>query len=157
MEIVILTFRSGMGIPEKEGGIMNKITMGLIIVVLLASTAQAAEIKYPSNLWQGLIAEDVEDGARGMFGVACVVRNRLEKGMDCGLTGLRRHDLSVFVARQGKDAEIMARAIVYWVMERKAPDTTRGALHFESIRFRKPWWARHKRIVARIGHQDYYK
>jgi hypothetical protein len=133
---------------------VKTIVMSVVILITTQSFAQE-HIKYPSRLWQGLIAEAVGEGHEGEYAVACVVRNRLKKGMNCGLVGLQRADLDRFVARQGGDKEKEAKEVVVEVFEHNGKDTTGGATQFESIDFPRPWWARHKTV--QIGKHIFYK
>jgi spore germination cell wall hydrolase CwlJ-like protein len=131
--------------------------MAIICVLSSTGTVEAGQYKYPSNLWQGLEAEAVEDGEAGMRAVACAVRNRIAIGKDTGLVGLRRSNLRQFCEAQGMKYEVMAKRIVQEVMERGSPDTTNGATHFESTRYPKPYWVWGMREVARVGHHIFYR
>lgn len=141
---------------------MKKLSRTAIAVMLIIAMAWAAEAstqatRYPQNLWKGLVAEAVGEGHRGMYAVACVVRNRLKKGMNTGLAGLKRHDLNAFVARQGEQAEGDAKNIVVEVFERQGQDITGGALYFESTDFKRPWWAPMHKQVLKLGKHIFYK
>lgn len=157
---------------------ISKTTTAILLIIMMAGIAEPSTqatrysynmwkgivaepstqaTRYPQNLWKGLIAEAVGEGHRGMYAVACVVRNRLKKGMNTGLAGLKRHDLNAFVARQGEQAEGDAKNIVVEVFERGCPDITNGAIYFESTDFKKPWWAPRKHETIRIGKHIFYK
>jgi hypothetical protein len=128
----------------------------LILFAFNATKAHAAEI--PENLWQGLIAEDVAGGYKGMYAVACVVRNRTERGMNHGLCAMKRKDLSTFCRKQGKKYEVMAKEIVHKVFIENSPDITNGADHYEAVeRYGMPKWAKSMKVVARIGEHTYFK
>jgi spore germination cell wall hydrolase CwlJ-like protein len=131
--------------------------LAIMCVLCIVGTAEAGQYRYPSNLWQGLIAEAVEDGEAGMRAVACVVRNRIAQGKDTGLVGLRRSNLTQFCEAQGMKYEVMAKRIVQNVMENGAPDVTHGATQFESIRYPKPYWAAGMVETVQIKHHKFYK
>ena len=136
---------------------MKKLICSLILLMLLVSVASAAPA-YPDNLWQGLIGEATSEGYEGLYAVACVVRNRLEKGMDTGLVALKRPDLVTFCAKEGHSREVMAKRVVREVFELGGPDTVKGALYFENVgAFGTPKWAKGKKAVARIGKHTFYK
>ena len=116
-----------------------------------------AETTPPENLYKGLIGEAVSEGYEGMYAVACVYRNRLEKGMSLGCVALKRRDLDEFVRKQGKKYEIMAKEIVYKVFT-ETDDITKGATHYENIeRFGIPGWAKNMVRTVKIGRHTFYK
>lgn len=129
----------------------------LSLSVLLISFSAVNAYEVPKNLWKGLIAEAVGEGPKGEYAVACVVRNRLKRGMNTGLAGLKRHDLNAFVAKEGPEAEATAKAIVKDVMVNGAPDVTGGAVYFESTDFNKPWWAKKEKETLRLGKHIFYR
>jgi hypothetical protein len=146
--------------PEKST--FNKwIFLCLLITGIMSAQAGGysfAQTPYPSNLWQGLIAEDVSGGYQGMYAVACCVRNRLNIGMNTGLVALKRKDLNVFVERQGRKYELMAKDIIRQVFEENAQDVTRGATHYENIeRYGLPKWAKGMVRTTKIGEHTYFK
>ena len=109
-------------------------------------------------LWRGIIAEAVSEGPRGMYAVACCVRNRLAAGMDPGLCALKRKDLDRFVKREGFAAERTARAIVDKVFSGSAPDITLGATHYEAVKqYGVPAWAKGMRRAVTIGAHAFYR
>ena len=113
----------------------------------------------PNGLWKGLIAEAIgeKEKYKSLYAVCCVVRNRLEANMTVGLVGLKRKDLDVFVKRQGKAYERMAKEIVHKVFVLNGVDTTGGSVYFENIRkYGKPKWFR-KEFVKIIGEQAYWR
>jgi spore germination cell wall hydrolase CwlJ-like protein len=112
----------------------------------------------PQNLWKGLIAEAISEGDTGMYAVACVVRNRLDRHMSTGLVALKRKDLDKFVAREGKKAEQQAKRIVEAVFGHRGPDITNGATHYENIeKYGMPKWAKNMKMVAKIGEHSFFK
>lgn len=118
----------------------------------------AEKLSYSPHLWQGLLAEASGEGETGMYAVCCVCRNRLKKGMDLGLVGLKRLDLAKFVAKEGYEREVMAKRIVEAVFEQGGPDTTKGALYFENTKkYGKPQWAAGKVVTVKIKNHVFYK
>lgn len=133
------------------------ILVSLAILVLFVGIVNAQGAPCPAILWKGLIAEDVSGGYQGMYAVACCVRNRLNSGMNTGLCGLKRKNLDIFVKKQGVKYELMAKDIIRKVFSENAPDTTRGATHFESIRYPKPYWAYKMQVIIQVGEHIFYK
>lgn len=114
-------------------------------------------VPYPEDLWKGLIGEAVGEGYEGMYAVACVYRNRLEKGLPLGCVALRRRDLDEFVRKQGKKFEYMAKDIIEEVFEQNGKDVTGGATHYENIkRFGIPWWAKTMVRTFRLGNHTFF-
>lgn len=135
---------------------MKKLLL-VTIFLIIGITALTAPIKKPPrDLYKGLMREAVGDGPRGLYAVACVVRNRLNRGMDHGLVGLRRRGLDKFVAKHSAKHIARAKRAVYRVFEEGSPDITGGAIYFENIEyFGKPKWCKHKTV--KIGHHTFYK
>ncbi len=138
----------------------NAIMIGLgtlaIVVMVVVGTINT-KTPYPKNLWKGIIAEAVDEGEKGMYAVACVYRNRLEKGMSLGSSGLKRKDLNEFVKKQDKKYEVMAKKVVKEVFRAKGVDTTRGATHYENVKaFGIPNWADDMVITKKIGNHIFY-
>jgi len=105
-----------------------------------------------------LIGEAVSEGYKGMFAVACVYKNRLEKGMSLGCVAMLREDLDEFVARQGSRYEGMAKNIIWQVFVVGAKDVTDGATHYENIeRFGEPYWAKYMTVTKKIGCHTFFK
>ncbi len=127
----------------------------IILITGLMNRARGETI--PDNLWKGLIGEAVGEGYKGMYAVACVYKNRLEKNMLLGCVALKRRDLDVFIQTQGKKYEIMAKEIVYKVFT-QTNDVTKGATHYENIeRFGIPRWAKSMVRTTKIGNHTFYK
>ena len=139
--------------------IVSALIWVLIIMGILAIMKPAhAETAYPANLWQGLIAEATSDGYDGMYAVACVVRNRLNIGMNTGLCGLKRKDLEKFCQREGQKQCQIAKKIIYKVFIDNSFDVTKGATNFECIeRYGKPSWAKNMVITCKIGEHTFMK
>ena len=120
------------------------------------SMAYAYDI--PSNLWQGLIAEATSDGYDGMYAVACCVRNRLERGMDIGLCGIKRKDLNEFCKREGKERERQAKEIVDLVFNKNSKDVTLGATFFENVeKYGLQKWLTNQGFTTKIGEHSFYR
>ncbi|MBI4707764.1 MAG: cell wall hydrolase [Candidatus Omnitrophica bacterium] len=142
------------------GIVIVSIVLLIICIVCLSCNVQPAraELSYPTNLWKGLIAEDVSGGYQGMYAVACCVRNRLNMGMNTGLMALKRRRLDEFVRREGRSAELIAKDIVKKVFEQSAPDITRGATHYEAVEtYGMPKWARSMVRTVKIGKHTFFK
>jgi len=133
--------------------------MIMCIIVLLLCLAfptklYSEEVKPPKHLWKGLIAEAIDERYKGhrpeiMLYIAFTVRNRLEKGMDHGLIGLKRKDLNKFVKdnvrwvkyRDNMDFEKIAKHIIHYVFYENAKDKSNGLLYFEDeVEYGTPYW-----------------
>lgn len=128
-----------------------------VTILFVAAPRVRAQVPCPANLWKGLIAEATSDGYDGMYAVACCVRNRLARGMNTGLCGLKRKDLDTFVKREGSKRERQAKEIIRRVFEDGSDDTTKGATHFESTRYKTPSWARGAVVTCQVGEHVFYK
>jgi spore germination cell wall hydrolase CwlJ-like protein len=104
-----------------------------------------------------LIGEAVGEGYTGMYAVACCVRNRLDSGMSHGISAMKRKDLDTFVNKQGSKYKEMVVQIIEEVFNKMKPDITNGATHFESVRYKTPYWAKDKAIVYRYKNHIFYK
>lgn len=99
------------------------ILLWIAIFLLSIQLSEGSSIKYPSNLWQGLVAESTSGDYQVYLIVASVVRNRLEKRLNHGLNSLRRRDLVDFVAEnylyvlrtKGIDLEELTKKAIYEV------------------------------------------
>jgi len=109
------------------------------------------------NLWMSILAEAADQGPRGMTAVACVVRNRLEKGMGTGLVAANRKDLKAFCKNQGPSNIAMAKKIVQDVFSGKQKDITNGAIFFESTDYPIPAWAKGKKVVFKYKKHIFYR
>jgi len=115
-------------------------------------------IKIPENLWKGLIAEAVGEGKEGMYAVACCVKNRLKRGLNHGLCGLKRKDLDIFVRKQGVKYERLAKNIIEEVFKRDGQDVTKGATHYEAVeKYGLPYWAKDMQKTTKIGCHTFYR
>ena len=129
----------------------------LIICLMLMGGCSPAWAE-PSNLWQGIMGEAVGEKYQGMYDVACVYRNRLNKGMSLGCIALKRKDLAEFCERQGEKYCEMAKEIIHKVFVENSPDTTFGATHYEAIEiYGVPYWAKDMVITAKRGEHTFYK
>lgn len=127
-----------------------------VLAVFFVGKACAKEI--PSNLWQGLIGEAVSEGYNGMYAVACVYRNRLERGLPLGCVALKRKDLNRFVFKQGKKYTEYAKRIIEEVFYTYGKDITKGATHYENIEaFGVPWWTKGMKVTCKIGKHTFYR
>lgn len=137
----------------------------MIIIIGTAITAFGEEINPPSNLWKGLIAEDTSGDSQVYLAIASCVRNRLEKGMDHGLTALKRKDLDKFVNKETKYAlkhkninleriadECIAKAFENLYLDdcevKRIWDFANGATHYEHTRiYGMPYWTKGMQVV----------
>lgn len=126
----------------------------VLLAILFISASSFAQSNPP--IWQVLMAEDVAGGYKGMYAVACVIRNR---GGDLhGFCGAKRKDLSVFCSRQGGKAMREARQIERRVFEQDGPDITLGATHFEAVeKYGMPYWAKGMKVTVKIGEHTFFK
>ncbi|MFA5385692.1 MAG: hypothetical protein WC364_13740 [Eubacteriales bacterium] len=116
------------------------------------------ELVIQTNLWKGLIAEDVSGGYQGMYAVACCVRNRLNAGMDHGLVAMKRKDLNQFCHKQGNNYQQMAKGIINKVFSQAGPDITGGATHYEAVeRYGLPNWAKDMVKTVKVGEHTYFR
>ena len=135
--------------------VLKAITV-FVVAFLLSPEARATEP--PKDLWQGLIGEAVSEGYEGMYAVACVYKNRINKGMSLGCVALKRKDLNQFIKKQGVKYERMAKSIIEKVFYQNAEDITKGAIHYENIeRFGIPYWAKDMIITCKIRNHTFYK
>ena len=134
------------------------IILGIIIILVLIWIRWARAETPPANLWKGIIAEACGEGKIGLYAVACVYRNRLEKGIPLGCIALKRKDLDQFVQRQGLLYEKMAKEIVRSVFGNPWLDITGGATHYENIEcFGTPWWIKNMIKTIKIKSHTFYK
>ena len=134
--------------------------IALVILLSIMGTVNGMareRVKPPEKLWMGLIGETQKDDYQGMLGIACCVRNRMEQGMGHGLVAMRRTDLGKLVKEAGALRCAQAKRIVEIVFNDRIEDITRGADHFESIRYRKPGWAYDMRVTCRINEHVFYQ
>lgn len=112
----------------------------------------------PANMWKGIMAEAVSEGRDGMYAVACCYRNRIAAGIQLGCVGLKRKDLDAFCEREGYKQSAIARDIIFRVFQKREPDVTGGATHYENIeRYGVPYWAAGMQKTVKIGEHTFYK
>jgi hypothetical protein len=130
----------------------------ILVGILCEKPAHGALAEPPADLWKCLIGEAVGEGYEGMYAVACVFRNRLEKGLPLGCAALKRTDLDRFINRQGEGYSRMARDIVARVFEANEPDLTHAATHFENVKaFGVPRWSRRMDVTVEIGTHTFFR
>ena len=129
--------------------------MAFLVFVFIAANVSAAE--YPGDLWKGILREAADQGYKGMYAVACVVRNRYFNNMDDGLSGMHRRDLQRFVDKHPRRFHAMARRALADAFATDAIDITHGATQFESTRFRDPWWCKNMLTTAIILDHVFYR
>ncbi len=127
--------------------------MTLVILISLTINAEAETPK-----WQIIMGEAVSEGERGMYAVACVMRNRLKAyGHSKGFSSIYRANLDDWCLKQGLWVE-RAKRVERRVFEENAPDITFGATHFENIEaFGTPYWAKSMVKTIKIKSHTFYK
>lgn len=101
-----------------------------------------------SSAVNAIIGEAQGEGYRGMYAVACAIRNR---GTLNGVYGGNSLHNNV-------SGQIMQQAMKAWYESAVGEDVTHGADHWDSVeRFGKPWWASSMTRTAIIGHHCFYK
>lgn len=119
---------------------------------------RSAQVRYPSNLWKGILGEAANQGEKGLYAVACVYRNRLEKGMPLGCVALKRKDLDAFVKKQGVAYELIAKRIIHEVFINQSLDVTNATTHYENVKaFGWPRWAKDMIITCKIGDHVFFR
>ena len=164
----------------KNKMINNKILLTTAVLVsalgtpIMAYTQECSSyvdtktLPYDKDLWKGLIAECIGEPNREelMLYVACVVRNRLRKGMTHGLVGLKRKDLDEFVRQNvayirtkgGGDYEQKVKNIVEQVFQNERTDVTNGATHYENVsRYGLPYWSKNMKEVCKLKGHVFWK
>ena len=107
-------------------------------------------------IWQVLLAEGVNQGYKGMFAIACVLRNR--GGSLKGFAGAKRADLEAFCLRQGLPLINLAKRAQRACFIEGQADSTGGATHFENIEaFGTPYWTKSMVKTVKIGSHTFYK
>ncbi len=131
----------------------------LVVLFLfpLAVFSRSSNVYPPKNLYKYLLAEAGDQGHTGMYAVACVVRNRLRKGMWHGLVACRRRDLSGFVAKHTNEEVGVAIGVVKEVFFQNGKDVTYGADHYESSKYKRPRWSYNMTVTCRIGEHIFYR
>lgn len=110
-----------------------------------------------TKITEALILEAAGEPREGMYAVACVFRNRLERGMSLGASGLNRRDKRAFIEKQPRYIRDMASRFYSYVFLHNSPDITDGATNFESTDFPVPDWAKYMVKTCQIGKHIFYK
>lgn len=130
----------------------------LILTILYFIPNCRAEITPPDNLWKGLLGEAADQGEKGLYAVACVYRNRLERSMPLGCVALKRKDLDKFIKEQGGAYEVLAKKIIHEVFTIDTHDVTIGATHYEAVkRYGWPSWSKDMIITCKIGEHYFFR
>lgn len=98
-----------------------------------------------------IITEASGEPFEGMVAVGEVLRTRSSLK---GFYGYQRPDIEQFIKRQGKTTYNMAKRA--WKLS-ETSNYSHHATHFESTRFKRPYWAQGMKEVAHIGHHVFYK
>ena len=111
--------------------------LAILVTLILCFAVKAHAQVCPTNLWQGLIAEDTAGNYQDYLVIASCVRNRLLRNMDNGLVALQRKNLRKFVEKEiayalktkGLDLQKIAKQATKEVFSGK--DYAYGADHYE--------------------------
>lgn len=124
-------------------------------------------VEPPDNLWKGLIAENTRTESYAEFyATARCYRNRIEKGMTLGCVAMKRKDLDAFVSENVSYVKrVLKRPIDEWAQRavREAfrdgsADPTNGATHYEDVEiYGLPYWAKNKKVLAKIGIRTFFE
>ena len=109
-------------------------------------------------IWKVLLAEGASEGAKGMYAIGCVIRNR--GGSLKGFAGAKRKDLDAFITKQGPELARLAQNIEKEIFIDNATDITGGATLFENIEafgFPKSWDKSKVSESAKIGRHTFYR
>jgi hypothetical protein len=138
---------------------MKPLTTILILCsIVLLSSAEGAEV--PDNLWKVLLLEAADQGYDGLYAVCCVYRNRLDRGMSLGCSGLKRPNIDKWIDKNTtKKHRDWAKSIVNKVfMAEDFIDKTGGACFYENVQaFGLPYWAKNKTQTCKIGAHTFWK
>ena len=118
----------------------------IFFVLAFVDLADAAEIR-EADAVHAILGEARGEGYRGMYAVACAIRNR---GHLRGVDG-RHAKLS------GVSPEIHHLAARAWAESETGDDITHGADHWYAHNLCRPWWARYGTRTAVIGGHTYMK
>ena len=129
----------------------------IVVIVLALTEAEGAEI--PDNMWKALLLEAASEGYDGLYAVACCYRNRLDKGLPLGCSGLNRPNIDKWIDKNTtKKHQDWAKSIVNKVfMIDNFIDKIDGATYYESTDFPVPSWAKDMQIVCKVGKHVFYK
>ncbi len=96
---------------------------------------------------RAILGEARGEGDRGMYAVACAIRNRGHLG---GVYGAK--------AKMGDlTPELWQKASKAWFTSFEGEDVTGGATHWEAVQtFGKPYWAKSMRQTVKIGAHTFY-
>ncbi len=120
----------------------------LTIALLLGCNASAWAVVAEDQAVHAILGEARGEGYRGMYAVACAIRNR---GHLKGVYGLKA-DVS-----DASDKTVQ-EAYKAWQMSGEGIDITLGADHWENVKtFGVPYWAINKTPTAIIGRHAFYQ
>ena len=120
---------------------------------------------------RAILGEARGEGYRGMYAVACALRNRLKSGLGFsgvyGINtikwvdgaGLRVYDPKKKIYKMEQiGPDLYQLASKAWHESEDGPDVTNGATHWENTDdFGVPIWARGKRPTAIVGRHRFFK
>lgn len=118
----------------------------LVILLVLINHLATAQVD-SSTAIKAIMGEARGEGFRGMVAVGCAIRNR---GHFRGVYGLR-------------DKKIYNEPQWVWDLAKKAweesakKDIVDKASHWESVDFKKPYWADSMIVTVKIGKHIFYK
>lgn len=139
----------------------------LIVMFILTMLCGVACAEIPTDIAiRALIGED-SSSYRGMYAVACAMRNREANGIDSlkNIYGAHavRWEGGLLKRFKGKkvveviDGDLYQMASKAWAESEDGPDITNGADHWEGISFPKPKWASKMVDCGVFGENHFYK
>jgi len=127
--------------------VIPSIIISLILLLSLFCCCRVASAETISDdlAIKAIMGEARGEGYKGMLAVACAIRNR---GTLKGVYGVN--------AKFTEKEYVWDQARKAW-KESLIKDITNGADHWESDRFKEPYWAKDMIKTVKIGHHQFYK
>lgn len=94
-----------------------------------------------------ILGEARGEGYAGMYAVACAIRNR----------GHLRGVYGAGYDYHRERPEVWQKALNAWENSATGPDVTHGAADWESVDFKRPYWAKNMVQTVRIGKHIFYR
>ena len=134
--------------------------IGLAFYISLSFICPPALAETYNPIALTIAGEACGEGRIGMRAVACVIANRAkiahlspEKVVSRGFYG-KTNKVAVIGYKAHRT---YIDGLVCQVKNGTLRDITFGATHFESVRFKKPWWAYKMKETCKIGRHIFYK
>jgi len=127
--------------------IIPSIIISLILLLSLFCCCRVVHAETISDdlAIKAIMGEARGEGYKGMLAVACAIRNR---GTLKGVYGVN--------AKFTEKEYVWDMAKRAWA-ESEFKDIADGATHWESDRFKEPYWAKDMIKTVKIGHHQFYK